>query len=125
MKTLGTILLTTVVFVALGCAGSTATKSTSADTYPARIAADDRVEPPTDHRGRIIGDVQGDLSAQFELCITPEGDVTDVELVRSSGIASYDVALQQHVQDFKYEPYPAAAADSQLCKRVSLVYRSL
>jgi TonB family protein len=72
---------------------------------------------------RINAEHNGTISAQVRLCVAPAGNVDQVGLVQSSGMAEFDKAVVDGVGDWQYAAY-AAPDDIRVCENLTVAYRA-
>jgi TonB family protein len=61
----------------------------------------------------------GEISADVQVCVAPDGKVADVALTRSSGLTAYDTAVLDGAGRWSYEPF---AASTPRCQTVAVAY---
>ncbi len=95
----------------------------AAPSFPARVSAvaapraADRLAP------RVRAELAGKARTDVRLCVGGDGAVTDVALVRASGIAELDAALLAEARTWRYQPL--ALASATVCQQVAIGYTIL
>jgi hypothetical protein len=86
---------------------------------PNRIAGEKNIPPPADAVA-AIGDTK--QIGSFKLCADISGRVSLIEILRSTGIASYDRAIAIGIGRWRYRPYRVGHDPSPVCTAVTFVY---
>jgi TonB family protein len=131
MKSLSALAVVSAALVS-ACAGAgTGTPFSMADhaTPPALVLSTepavqrsfpDRLSParlPTADRARIAGNVTADL----ELCVAPDGSVKSVSVDKPSGSDAFDRALADDVPAWRFAPYRAPDG-IKVCEQFTVSY---
>jgi TonB family protein len=97
--------------------------SSSSDSSVQFPAAIEPAVPSVDRISRAVFATLGDTaSAQLDLCVSPSGRVTKLELAQSSSMPELDEALLRDARTWRFASMPGP--DSvQICKRASVTYR--
>ncbi len=66
-----------------------------------------------------IGDT---ITAELSLCVSPDGNVTDVALAGSTGLSDLDTAIIDDVRAWQFAELPGAST-LRTCQRTTLAYR--
>lgn len=66
-----------------------------------------------------IGDT---ITAELSLCVSPDGNVTDVALAGSTGLSDLDTAILDDVRAWQFAELPGAST-LRTCQRTTLAYR--
>lgn len=94
----------------------------SGTQFPGRISA--AALPGADRLAhRIHAEHNGAIAAQVRLCVAPSGDVDQVDMVASSGMAEFDAAVVDGVGAWQYAAYPAPES-IRVCENVTVAYRA-
>src|SRR5262252_3969035 len=81
-------------------------------TFP---AAQDPQLPSADQMRRTIRDELGEVaSADVRLCVSPEGRLRKVEIVRGSSLAELDEAILRDIGDWQFSGIPGSSQDPKL-----------
>lgn len=96
-----------------------------ADSQHVFPAAQDPQLPSADRLRRQIRDELGDVaSADVRLCVSPDGRVRKVELVRGSSLREFNDAVVRDIADWQFSGIPGATSDSlQSCEIATISYR--
>lgn len=94
--------------------------ATARASVPARVSA--ATAPAVDRRlaSQVLVEQGGRARTDVRLCVGNDGAVTDVALVRSSGLDALDRALMDSARGWRYQP--SAAAPASLCHEASIGY---
>jgi TonB family protein len=60
-------------------------------------------------------------TAELDLCVSPQGNVTKVALARSSSLTAFDDAILRDAEEWKFEAMPGPAT-AQSCTRAIVAY---
>jgi len=94
--------------------------------FPARLRAPDlgranQVARAILSRVKTRAKRRAGLTTQIRLCVYPTGEVTGVELMKTSGAPSFDRAVLTSARAWVYESYPAPAG-LRICAAVSVIF---
>lgn len=85
------------------------------------------VEPSVPSIDRIAYSVRARLgevaTAELELCVAPNGEVTKVALAKSSSFEAFDDALVRDAHDWRFAAMPGPAT-VQSCRHATVAYRA-
>jgi TonB family protein len=88
-----------------------------------RTAGEKLIVPDPDTKSRIHRAGLDQVSAAFQFCIDPAGAVASVEMLRSSGVPTYDQELTTGIEQWRYEPYREGnAAPVAVCSSAWFIY---
>jgi TonB family protein len=89
--------------------------------FPDRISAVSI--PGAAHMARWI-DLEhgGAVAASIRVCVAPNGNVGDVDLIQSSGMAEFDDAVLRTAENWQYEKYEAPKG-TLLCQKATIAYK--
>jgi TonB family protein len=106
------------VVMLTGCVGlpATATPSSATDAFPTRVSGTDLPSVRAVSERLVASEP---LTADVDLCVTPEGDTSRVLLRRSSGDEMFDGALLRDVNTWRYAP---TARDRMKCEQATITY---
>lgn len=71
---------------------------------------------------QIRYEIGSTVTAELSLCVSPDGNVTDIALARTTGLSDLDTAILDDVRAWQFAELPG---DSSLrtCQRTTLAYR--
>lgn len=97
-----------------------ATSDATQPAFPAALAPE---VPSVDRLAHTIRAALGSTAtAELDLCVSPAGTVTKVELARSSSLPELDAALLHDARAWQFASMPGP--DSvQSCRRATIAYR--
>jgi serine/threonine-protein kinase len=90
----------------------------------ANRTAGDRIIVPDQMTMDAIGR-SGDttLVSSYKVCITPEGTVSSVSALKSTGFAAYDMKIQSAIRkEWRYRPFLLAGKPAAVCTALRFVY---
>lgn len=98
-------------------------RTSSARVFP--VAKDPQL-PSADRVSRLIKSELGGLaSADVRLCVSPDGRVDQVQIVRGSSLFEFDQALLRDVPTWQFSELPGtSAAGLRTCEIRTISYRS-
>ena len=62
------------------------------------------------------------ITAELSVCVSPDGNVTDVALAGSTGLSDLDTAIIDDVRAWQFAELPGAST-LRTCQRTTLAYR--
>ena len=90
--------------------------------FPERIS--EAALPQVDRLAhRVHAEYAGTISAQVRLCLKPDGATDYVNLLASSGMVPYDLAVVDTLSSWRYTPYQAPA-DTRVCEDLTVTYHA-
>lgn len=93
-------------------------------TFP--IAKDPRL-PSADHLSNVIwSKLDGVASVDVQLCVTPDGHVQGLSVVRGSSLVDFDAAVRNDVADWQFSGMPGSssfASSLRTCELATITYR--
>jgi len=94
--------------------------SSSSRTFPAmvsvaRLPAADRLNH------RIHAERNGTIAADVRLCVASSGQVSGIEVAKSSGMPEFDAALVDGIADWQYVSF-SAPDGARVCENVTVAY---
>jgi hypothetical protein len=95
----------------------------AADAEKVIPAAIDPRLPRVDRMATQIRYELGDtVTAELSLCVSPDGNVTDIALARTTGLSDLDTAIVDDVRAWQFAELPGAST-LRTCQRTTLAYR--
>lgn len=103
--------------------GTTRVPSTTLDAK--RTSAKAQIPPPLAVVDQMSRRGPKRIEAEFRLCLSPQGRVSDINLTISSGFPVYDRKLFEGMQRWRYRPYLEDGKPTPVCTAVTFVYIQL
>ena len=72
---------------------------------------------------RIRYEIGSTVIADLSLCVNPYGNVTDVALARTTGLAEVDAAIIDDIHTWQFAELPGSSSSLRTCQRATLAYR--
>lgn len=95
----------------------------AADAERVIPAAIDPRLPRVDRMAMQVRYELGDtVTADLSLCVSPDGNVTDIALARTTGLSDLDTAIVDDVRAWQFAELPGAST-LRTCQRTTLAYR--
>jgi TonB family protein len=63
------------------------------------------------------------LVTTYKICINVNGDVSQVNMLKSSGFPSYDSKISREMKSWKYRPYSVDGQAKPVCTSVTFIYQ--
>ena len=64
------------------------------------------------------------ISGSFKICLTAEGAINTVSLLKSTGFPAYDAKIQDTIRrSWRYRPFMVNGKPAQVCTAVRFVYQ--
>jgi hypothetical protein len=97
------------------------------DTDPAFPIAKNPRLPSADRLSHAIwSKLEGVASVDVQLCVTPDGHVQGVSVVRGSSLVDFDAAVKSDVADWQFSGMPGSssfASSLRTCEIATITYR--
>jgi TonB family protein len=87
-----------------------------------RISGTTNIVPDDATRAAMVKDKRARLLASVKLCVKETGDITGVNVVKSSGYPAYDKRISDAVAAWKYRPYMVNGKPTAACTAVIFIY---
>jgi periplasmic protein TonB len=87
-----------------------------------RIAGEKNIYPDDVTKMEIQRSGKDKITAAFKLCITAEGGVSSVSLIKSSSFANYDAKIQREMRQWRYRSVVVGGKPVPVCTSVTFVY---
>ena len=66
-------------------------------------------------KDRVVG--------SFKLCITAEGNIKSVNMIRSTGFSAYDSKISNTIRgEWRYRPFSVNGKPQEICSAVTFIY---
>lgn len=89
-------------------------------SFPARLSSPTAPRAADRVAARVVAELDGRARTDVRLCVGGNGAVTNVALVRGSGIDELDAALLAEARSWRYQPL--AIASATVCQKVEIGY---
>ena len=87
-----------------------------------RIAGDKNITPDDVTKTEISRSGKNRLIASFKLCITLDGNVGNINMLKSSTFPAYDAKIQREMHTWRYHPYEVNGKAVPVCTAVTFIY---
>jgi hypothetical protein len=91
------------------------------ETY--RIAGTKLIVPDDKTKVQITMGQKDRYIGSFKLCIDTSGNVSRVNLLKSTGLVDYDAKLQREMWKWRYKPYEVDGKATPVCTAVTFIYQ--
>jgi serine/threonine protein kinase len=89
-----------------------------------RIAGDKRIAPDENTMAFISRSGTDQVVAAYKVCVTSEGTIGSVTLLKSTGFPAYDATIQSTIRsEWRYRPFLVAGKAAPVCTAYRFVYR--
>ncbi|HMG56454.1 MAG TPA: energy transducer TonB, partial [Kofleriaceae bacterium] len=89
-----------------------------------RISGDKEISPDPTTQTEISRSGVETIAGSFKICLTPEGTINTVTLLKSTGFPAYDGKIQQTIRrSWRYRPFMVNGKPAQVCTAVRFVYQ--
>ncbi len=93
---------------------------TSLESY--RIAGTKMITPDDADKTRILDSGNQRVIGSFKLCLDVTGNVTQIRLLKSTGVPGYDAKLAREMAKWRYRPYMLDGRAVPVCTAITFVY---
>ena len=87
-----------------------------------RIAGNEQIHPPETVRHQMMRDGRDRLHGIIKMCLDETGQVSSLNVIRSTGYSEYDSELTTQMRLWRYEPYRAGGKPVPVCTSVDFIY---
>jgi serine/threonine protein kinase len=89
-----------------------------------RIGGDKDIAPDDNTQTEIGRSGITSISGSFKICLTAEGAINTVSLLKSTGFPAYDAKIQETIRKtWRYRPFMVNGKPAQVCTAVRFVYQ--
>jgi hypothetical protein len=89
-----------------------------------RIAGDKRIAPDENTMAFISRSGTDQVIASYKVCVTSEGTIGAVTLLKSTGFPTYDATIQSTIRsEWRYRPFVVNGKPAPVCTAYRFVYR--
>jgi len=88
-----------------------------------RIAGEKNIVPDDVTKTEISRSGKDRLVGSFKLCLTLEGNISQVTQLKSTGFSSYDAKIQNTIRgEWRYRPFTVNGKPTPVCTAVTFIY---
>jgi TonB family protein len=88
-----------------------------------RVAGDKEIIPDENTQSEIGRSGQDKINGSYKLCVAPDGNVTSVTQLKSTGFPAYDNKIQSTIRGkWRYKPFIVDGKATTVCTAVRFVY---
>ncbi|HEX7843186.1 MAG TPA: hypothetical protein VF469_37200 [Kofleriaceae bacterium] len=87
-----------------------------------RIVGEKNIVPDDQTKNLISALGRNKLVGSFKLCITTEGQVASVVMLKSTGFSSYDQKIEREIHRWLYSPFVFDGRPTPVCTAVTFIY---
>jgi len=87
-----------------------------------RISGDKNIVPDDTTKVEISRSDKGKIVTSYKLCLSTDGSVSSVSVLKSSGFPAYDAKIQREMSTWRYRPYVVNGKASPVCTAVTYIY---
>jgi len=87
-----------------------------------RISGDKNIVPDNVTKVEIARSVKGKIVTALKFCLSTDGSVSSVSLLKSSGFPAYDAKIQREMRTWRYRPYVVNGKATPVCSAVTYIY---
>lgn len=87
-----------------------------------RTSGETQIHPPAPVKTTMLRDGTSKVVATLRLCVGIDGEVSSVSVLKSSGYAGYDAALDEGLRRWRYRSYVVDGRKVPVCGVVTFVY---
>jgi len=89
-----------------------------------RIGGDKNIAPDENTQSEIHRSGVDSIAGSFKICLTAEGAINTVSLLKTTGFAVYDSKIQETIRrTWRYRPFMVNGKPTQVCTAVRFVYQ--
>jgi periplasmic protein TonB len=88
-----------------------------------RVAGEKLIVPDDVTKTEISRSGKSKLVTTYKICINVNGDVSQVNMLKSSGFPSYDSKIQREMRGWKYRPFSVDGQAKPVCTSVTFIYQ--
>jgi hypothetical protein len=87
-----------------------------------RTSGETQIHPPATVKTAILRDGRSKVVATFRLCVGIGGEVASTAVLKSSGYAGYDAAIDAGLRGWRYRAYEIGGRKVPVCGAVTFIY---
>ena len=87
-----------------------------------RTSGETQLHPPATVKTAMLRDGKSKVVATFRLCVGVDGEVASTAVLKSSGYAGYDAAIDAGLRQWRYKAYEIGGRKVPVCGAVTFIY---
>jgi TonB family protein len=87
-----------------------------------RLSGERNILPDDFTKDEIARSGKGKIVTSHKLCLSADGSVSRISLLKSSGFPAYDAKIQREMRTWRYRPYVVNGKASPVCTAVTYIY---
>ena len=88
-----------------------------------RLSGNEQIYPPEMTRVEMLHQGKDVVQATIQVCVSRDGDVDSVRLIKKTGFKAYDDVLAREIREWRYKPYLVDGKKSPMCTVAVVIYR--
>jgi protein TonB len=88
-----------------------------------RISGGDQIDAPDLVQAQMVRDEHKSTSATLKVCVAPTGEISQVNVMKSSGYPAFDDRLVAGVHGWRYKAYVVSGRPVVACSAVTFLYK--
>lgn len=88
-----------------------------------RVAGEKEISPDDATKLQMKRDGSSQLIATVKMCLSSDGNVSSLNILKSSGYAPYDQKIQAKMRQWRYKPFLVNGKPVPVCTSVTFIYR--
>jgi protein TonB len=88
-----------------------------------RIAGEKQIEPDDGTKMQMQRDGQNQVVASVKMCLAANGNVSSLNMLKSSGYPAYDRKISGKMRQWRYQPFIVNGKAVPVCTSVTFIYR--
>jgi len=93
---------------------------TAVEAY--RISGEKEILPDDDTRRAIAAAGSPRLIGSFKVCITSQGTIEGVTMLKSTGVIAYDRLIERRIHGWRYKPFMLDGEPAPVWAAVTFIY---
>lgn len=90
-----------------------------------RVAGEKNIIPDEATKLQIKRDGQTQVVATVKMCLSIEGGVQSLSMLKSSGYPAYDRKIESKMREWRYQPFIVNGKAVPVCTSITFIYRQL
>ena len=87
-----------------------------------RVAGNKHIVPSDVTKTEIQRSGKDKVVGSFKICITLDGAVSSINMLKSTGFGAYDAKIQGEMRQWRYRPYMVNGKAVPVCTAVTFIY---
>ncbi len=88
-----------------------------------RISGDPQIAPDDVTKTEIQRSGKNRIITSAKLCLSKDGNVSSVSLIKSSGFSAYDDKIRREMNSWRYRPYTVNGTAVPVCTSITFIYQ--